>query len=235
MLSIEKINVFYGDLQVLWDVSLKINEGEIVALVGANGAGKTTLLRTISGLLRPRAGLIKFFDENLTNLEPHEVAAKGIAHVMEGKRVFPNLTVEENLKMGAYLPQAWVRRNETFEIVYNLFPILKERKKQLAGTLSGGEQQMLVIGRALMSRPKLLLLDEPSLGIAPKVVLTIFQTIKKINEAEKITILLVEQNVRHSLELSSRAYVLENGKIVLEGSSAELLDNPHVKKAYLGR
>lgn len=235
MLEVDKISAAYGDLQVLRDVSLKVSQGELVSVVGSNGAGKTTLLRTISGLLYPKEGQIKFLDKDISTLKPHKRAALGIAHVMEGRRLFSNLTVEENLKMGAYLSQAWRKRGETFEIVYNLFPILKERRKQLAGTLSGGEQQMLAIGRALMLRPKLLLLDEPSLGIAPKLALSIFDTIKKINETEKVAILLIEQNVLLSLELSKRAYVIENGRIVLKGTSEELLNDPQVKKAYLGR
>ncbi|MEM2103764.1 MAG: ABC transporter ATP-binding protein [Candidatus Bathyarchaeia archaeon] len=235
MLEVEKVSAAYGDLQVLREVSVKVSEGELISVVGSNGAGKTTLLRTISGLLYPKDGRIKFLENDVSTLKPYKRAALGIAHVMEGRRLFPNLTVEENLKMGAYLPQAWRKRDETSEIVYDLFPRLKERQKQLAGTLSGGEQQMLAIGRALMLRPKLLLLDEPSLGIAPKLALSIFETIKKINEAEKVAILLVEQNVHLSLQLSKRAYVIENGRIVLEGTSDELLKNPQVKKAYLGK
>lgn len=234
MLKVENINVAYGELQVLWDVSLEVSQGEIVAIIGSNGAGKTTLLRTIGGLLKPKNGKINFLNKDITNLEAYKRAALGIAHVMEGRRLFPHLTVEDNLKMGAYLPEAWKKRRESFEIVYNLFPILKKRRKQLAGTLSGGEQQMLAIGRALMLRPKMLLLDEPSLGLAPKISLLIFDIIKKINETENVTILLVEQNVYHSLALSTRAYVIENGRIVMEGTSNEILNNPHVKKAYLG-
>lgn len=234
MLKVENINVAYGELQVLWDVSLEVSQGEIVAIIGSNGAGKTTLLRTIGGLLKPKNGKINFLNKDITNLEAYKRAALGIAHVMEGRRLFPYLTVEDNLKMGAYLPEAWKKRSESFEIVYNLFPILKKRRKQLAGTLSGGEQQMLAIGRALMLRPKMLLLDEPSLGLAPKISLLIFDIVKKINETENVTILLVEQNVYHSLALSTRAYVIENGRIVMEGTSDEILNNPHVKKAYLG-
>lgn len=235
MLEVEKVSAAYGDLQVLRSVSLKVSEGELVSVIGSNGAGKTTLLRTISGQLYPREGRVKFFDQDISTLKPHKRAALGIAHVMEGRRLFPNLTVEENLKMGAYLRRAWEKRDETFEIVFNLFPRLKERRSQLAGTLSGGEQQMLAIGRALMLRPKLLLLDEPSLGIAPKLAASIFDTVKKINDVEKVAILLVEQNVLASLKLSKRAYVIENGRIVLEGTPEELLKNPKVKEAYLGR
>lgn len=235
MLIVENLDAAYGDLQVLWSVSLNVQKGEFVSIIGSNGAGKTTLLKTISGMLMPKGGKIKFFDQDITLLEPHKRASLGIGHVMEGRRLFPYLTVEENLKMGAYLKEAWEKREETLELVFELFPRLKERRKQRAGTLSGGEQQMLAIGRALMLRPKLLLLDEPSLGIAPKLALSIFDVIKKINDYEGVTILLVEQNVHMALNLSKRSYVLENGKIVLEGSSEELLKNPHVKKAYLGR
>ncbi|NHV97895.1 MAG: ABC transporter ATP-binding protein [Thaumarchaeota archaeon] len=235
MLEVENIDAAYGSLQVLWDVSLKISEGEMVSVIGSNGAGKTTLLRTIGGLLYPKKGRIKFFNNDITTSKPTVRAAHGIAHVMEGRRLFPQLTVEENLKMGAYLSEAWKKRHETIETVFELFPRLKERRKQLAGTLSGGEQQMLAIGRALMMRPKLLLLDEPSLGIAPKLALSIFDTIKKINYREKTAILLVEQNVYLSLQLTQRAYVIENGRIVLEGMSEKLLENPEVKKSYLGK
>jgi branched-chain amino acid transport system ATP-binding protein len=234
MLEVEKVNAGYGDLQVLWEVTMKVSKGEIVSVIGSNGAGKTTLLRTISGIIYPKSGRIIFCDKDVTRLKPHKRAAMGIGHVMEGKRLFPHLTVEENLKMGAYLPHAWIKREETLQIVYELFPILKERRKQMAGTLSGGEQQMLAIARTLMLRPKLLLLDEPSLGVAPKVTLQIFDTIKKINELEGIAILLVEQNTHLALQISTRAYVIENGRLVLEGSSEEIMNNAYVKKAYLG-
>lgn len=233
MLEVKGINVSYGDLQVLWDLSLIIKKGEIVSIVGANGAGKTTLLKTISGLLRPSTGIISFLDKRIDHLPPHKVAEEGIAHVMEGRRLFPEMTVQENLEMGAFPKKAWEKRNETMDLIFNMFPRLKERKNQLAGTLSGGEQQMLAIGRALMSRPQLLMLDEPSLGLAPKIVLEVFKTLKQIND-EGTTILLVEQNVRHSLSVSTRGYVLENGRIVLEGTGEDLLKNPHVKKAFLG-
>ncbi|MCC6042374.1 MAG: ABC transporter ATP-binding protein [Candidatus Verstraetearchaeota archaeon] len=234
MLEVEKVNAGYGDLQVLWDVTMKVSKGEIVTVIGSNGAGKTTLLRTISGIIYPKSGRIIFCDKDVTRLKPHKRAAMGIGHVMEGKRLFPHLTVEENLKMGAYLPHAWIKREETLQIVYELFPILKERRKQIAGTLSGGEQQMLAIARTLMLRPKLLLLDEPSLGVAPRVTLQIFDTIKKINELEGIAILLVEQNTHLALQISTRAYVIENGRLVLEGPSEEIMNNAYVKKAYLG-
>jgi branched-chain amino acid transport system ATP-binding protein len=234
LLEVEKVNAGYGDLQVLWEVTMKVSKGEIVSVIGSNGAGKTTLLRTIGGIIYPKSGRIIFCDEDVTRLKPHKRAAMGIGHVMEGRRLFPHLTVEENLKMGAYLPHAWNKREETLQIVYELFPILKERRKQVAGTLSGGEQQMLAIARTLMLRPKLLLLDEPSLGVAPKVTLQLFDTIKKINELEGIAILLVEQNTHLALQISTRAYVIENGRLVLEGSSEEIINNAYVKKAYLG-
>ncbi len=233
MLVVKGINVFYGDLQALWDVSFKVNKGEMVALVGSNGAGKTTTLKTISGLLNPRPGAISFLDKRIDKLPPHKIVELGIAHVPEGRGLFPLMTVIENLKIGAFTPQAWRKMDETLEWIFQLFPILKERKNQLAGTLSGGEQQMLAIGRGLMSRPKLLMLDEPSLGLAPKIVLSLFKLIEEINK-EGVTILLVEQNVRQALELVDRGYVLETGKIVLEGRGKELIENEHVKKAYLG-
>lgn len=233
MLEVDKLNVSYGDVQVLWDISLKINEGEVVTVVGANGAGKTTLLRTISGLLRPRSGSISFFGKRLDILPPHKIAEEGIAQVMEGRRLFPQMSVRENLELGAYTKEAWRKLKESMELVFDLYPRLKEREKQLAGTLSGGEQQMLAIGRALMSRPKLLMLDEPSQGLAPKIVQEMFQTMNRIKDEEGTTILLVEQNVYQSLLVSDRGYVLENGKIVLEDSGKKLLSNPLVKKAYL--
>lgn len=233
MLEVDKINVAYGDVQVLWDVSLKVDKGEVVAVVGANGSGKTTLLRTISGLMKPLSGSIKFLGKNLEAFPPHKIAEVGIAQVMEGRRLFPQMTVRENLELGAYTKAAWEKREETIKFVFDVFPRLKEREKQLAGTLSGGEQQMLAIGRALMSRPKLLMLDEPSMGLAPKLVLEVFDTVKRIKE-EGTTILLVEQNVYNSLLISDRGYVLENGKIILEDTGKNLLNNPMVKKAYLG-
>jgi branched-chain amino acid transport system ATP-binding protein len=233
MLEVNKINVFYGDAQALWDVTFKVDKGEIVTIVGANGAGKSTTLKTIGGVLRPRPGEITFLGKRIDALPAHKTVEEGIAHIMEGRRLFPYMTVQENLELGAYNPKAWMKRKETLEWVYELFPILKERKDQLAGTLSGGEQQMLAIGRGLMSMPKLLMLDEPSLGLAPKLVMQVFDIIKKINE-QGITILLVEQNVQHALTLADRGYVLENGRIAMEGTGEELLKNPHVKKVYLG-
>jgi len=233
LLSVDKINVFYGDLQALWEVSFNVEKGEIVTIVGSNGAGKSTTLRTISGLLRPRTGSIQFLGETLEKIPPHGIVKLGVAHIPEGRRLFPLYSVMENLKMGAYTRKQIEKKDETLEWVFKLFPILKERRNQAAGTLSGGEQQMLAIGRGLMSRPKLLMLDEPSLGLAPKLVLTLFDLVRKINE-EGITVLLVEQNVRHALHLAHRAYVLETGRVVLEGEGDELMDNEHVKKAYLG-
>lgn len=233
MLEVNKINVFYGDAQALWDLSFKVDEGEIVTIVGSNGAGKTTTLKTISGILRPRSGSITFLGKRLDKTPAHKIVEEGIAHIMEGRKLFPYMTVLENLELGAYHPGAWEKREETLEWIYELFPILKERKKQLAGTLSGGEQQMLAVGRGLMSKPKLLMLDEPSLGLAPKLVLLVFDTVKRINE-EGVTILLVEQNVHHALMLAKRGYVLETGRITLEGAGEELLENPYIKKAYLG-
>jgi branched-chain amino acid transport system ATP-binding protein len=233
MLEVKNIDVFYGDAQALWDVSFKVEKGEIVAIVGGNGAGKTTTLRTISGLLHPTSGTIEFFGERIDESPPHVIIGKGIAHIPEGRELFPFLTVLENLKVGSYIKEAKSRREETLKWVFQLFPRLEERKNQLAGTLSGGEMQMLAIGRGLMSRPKLLMLDEPSLGLAPKLVLTVFEIVKKLHE-EGITILIVEQNVGHTLELADRAYVLETGHITLQGTGKQLLNNPHIKKAYLG-
>ncbi|MCL6447214.1 MAG: ABC transporter ATP-binding protein [Armatimonadetes bacterium] len=233
MLKVENIDVAYGDLQVLWDVSFTVQEGELLALLGANGAGKTTILNTISGLLRPRRGSIRFLGEEISRVPGHKLAELGIAHVPEGRRLFPEMTVKENLEMGSLSPEAKKKRKETMEWVYTLFPILKERQNQEAGTLSGGQQQMLAIGRGLMALPKLLMLDEPSLGLSPLLVSQVFEIIQDINRQE-ITVLLVEQNVMHVLKMCSRAYVLENGRLVLQGSGPELLNNQHVKEAYLG-
>jgi branched-chain amino acid transport system ATP-binding protein len=233
MLSVEGLNVFYGLAQALWDVSLQVNRGEIVSIIGSNGAGKSTTLKTIAGLLRPKSGSIKFDGSELSRTPPHKIIEKGIALVPEGRWLFPVMTVQENLELGAYTKEARRHLRDRFEEVFNLFPILKERRKQLAGTLSGGEQQMLAIARALMSRPKLLMLDEPSLGLAPSIVRKVFEVIERINEGG-VAILLVEQNVHHALNISDRGYVLENGRIALSGRSDELLENEHVKKAYLG-
>jgi len=233
MFEVNNINVFYGDLQALWNVSFKVEKGEVVVIVGSNGAGKTTILKTISGLLHPKSGMINFSGNRIEKDPPHKIVNLGIAQIPEGRHLFPYMTVLENLEVGSYTSRAREKKNETIEWVYQLFPILKERKSQLAGTLSGGERQMLAVGRGLMSRPKLLMLDEPSLGLAPKLVLQVFDIVKKVNE-EGVTILLVEQNVRHALEIANRAYVLETGKITLEGTGKKLLVSDHVKKAFLG-
>lgn len=233
MLEIKNINVSYGDLEVLQDISLKVEEGEFVAIIGSNGAGKSTTLKTISGLLKPSQGSITFLGERIDKLPPHRIVEKGIAHAPEGRQIFPKMTVIENLEMGAYTPPARRNKEKNLERVFELFPILKERRKQLAETLSGGEQQMLAIGRALMSNPKLLLLDEPSVGLAPRIVAEVFELVKKINETGT-SILCAEQNVMQILSVSKRAYVIETGKIVNEGSSKKLLQSPEIKKAYLG-
>jgi branched-chain amino acid transport system ATP-binding protein len=233
MLKVSGIDVFYGDLQVLWDISFEVKEKEILVLVGANGAGKSTTIRTVSSLLTPRKGSIEFNGTRLDRSPPHRVIEHGIVHVPEGRRLFSQMSVEENLIMGTLHGEAKKKRFTTMERVYQLFPRLRERKKQLAGTLSGGEQQMLAVGRGLMSLPKLMMFDEPSLGLAPILVQEIFQMVRRTNE-EGVTVLLVEQNVRQTLAMCHRAYVLENGRIVLEGSGQALMANEHVKEAYLG-
>jgi branched-chain amino acid transport system ATP-binding protein len=233
MLKINQINVSYGDVQVLWEVSFEVKEKEILVLIGANGAGKSTTLRTISGLLHPSKGSIEFKGTRLDQIPDHKVIEQGIAHVPEGRRLFPEMTVEENLIMGSLSPKAKSRRLQTLKEVYGLFPRLEERRKQLSRTLSGGEQQMCAIARGLMALPDLLLLDEPSLGLSPILVHDIFQIVERINQ-EGVTVLLVEQNVKHTLSICHRAYVLENGRVVMEGTGKELLDNPHVREAYLG-
>jgi len=233
MLKVNGIDVFYGDLQVLWEVSFEVKEKEILVLVGANGAGKSTTIRTISSLLTPRKGSIEFNGTRLDRSPPYRMIEHGIVHVPEGRRLFPQMSVEENLIMGTLHGEAKTKRFNTMERVYQLFPRLRERKKQLAGTLSGGEQQMLAVGRGLMSLPKLMMFDEPSLGLAPILVQDIFRIIRKINE-EGVTVLLVEQNVRQTLAMCHRAYVLENGRVVLEGTGQALMANQHVKEAYLG-
>jgi len=233
LLEVSAISVAYGDVRVLHRVSLRVEAGEIVSLLGANGAGKTTTLRAISGLIPVQEGAVTFEGRPLTGLSPSRIVERGIAHVPEGRQLFTNMTVEENLEMGAYLPQAKMARAETLARVLELFPRLGERQRQVAGTLSGGEQQMVAIGRALMSRPRLLVLDEPSLGLAPIVVKSIFETVKRIN-ADGTTVLLVEQNLAESLRLSDRGYVLETGKIAMEGRGTDLLADPHTRKAFLG-
>jgi len=233
MLEVSNIDTFYGGIQALWGVSLSIDEAEIVALVGANGAGKTTFVNTISGLLRPASGSAQFLGKRIDGLTPHAIVELGISHVPEARRLFPDMSVRENLEMGAYPQRAWKQKEETLEQVYQVFPRLKERAGQLARTLSGGEQQMVAMGRGLMSRPKLCIFDEPSSGLAPKLVLEVFRVIESLRE-QGLTVLLIEQNVRHTLEIADRAYVLENGRVVLEGACDKLLQSDHVRKAYLG-
>ena len=232
-LELSGIDVAYGDLPALRGVTLVVEAGETLSVVGANGAGKTTMLRTISGLLRPRRGEVRFEGERIDRLPCHRVVERGVVHVPEGRKVFPSLAVRENLELGSYPRAARAHRADSLERVFSLFPRLRERAGQAAGTLSGGEQQMLAIGRALMARPTLLMLDEPSLGLAPLIVTEIFRTIDAIHRAG-VTVLLVEQNTRQALALSRRGYVLENGRVVLVGTGAELLGNEHVKRAYLG-
>jgi branched-chain amino acid transport system ATP-binding protein len=233
MLKVESIDVYYGDLQVLWEVSFEVREKEIVVLVGANGAGKSTTLKTISGLLRPRKGTIEFDGLRLDQTPADRIIGSGVVHVPEARRLFVEMSVEENLIMGSLSPAARSKRSETLNWVYGLFPRLQERRKQAAGTLSGGEQQMCAIGRGLMALPRVLMFDEPSLGLAPILVQNVFDIIKLINK-EGVTILLVEQNVRQTLAFCNRAYVLENGRVVLQGEGRELMTNNYVKEAYLG-
>ena len=234
MLEVRGLEVGYGELTILRDVSLNVREGELVAIVGANGSGKTTLLRTIAGLIQPRKGEIVYEGKRIEFLPPHDRADLGIVYIPEGRRPFPYLTVEENLELGGFNTRARGKIRENLEFVYSLFPVLRERRRQLAITLSGGEQQMLAIARGLMAMPKFMMLDEPSLGLAPKITLTVFEVIKRLHEEQKLTVMLAEQNVKYALELADRAYVLETGQIVMEGAGRELLRNEHVKKAYLG-
>lgn len=234
MLAVKGLDVYYGDVQALNAISFDVHEGEMVALIGANGAGKTTLLRTISGLLRPRRGEIFFAGPRIDHAAPHHIVAAGLAHVPEGRKLFPEMMVLENLEIGAMTPRAKANRRATLETVFSMFPRLAERKTQKAGTLSGGEQQMLALGRALMAQPRMLLLDEPSQGLAPLIVEQIFHVVETINREKQMAILIVEQNVTRTLKMVHRGYVIENGRIVLEGESAALLVNPDVKKAYLG-
>ena len=234
MLSVKDLVVHYGAISALGGVSFNIEAGRIVTLIGANGAGKTTTLRTISGLLRAKSGGISFHGEDITRLPPHKIVARGLCHVPEGRMIFSNLTVDENLAMGAYLQDDKAKIAKNRDYVFGIFPRLKERLTQAAGTLSGGEQQMLAIGRAIMGEPKLLMLDEPSLGIAPKLISTIFEKIVEINRDRGTTILLVEQNANLALEISHDAYVLETGRVVMQGPSADLRKNPELKAAYLG-
>jgi branched-chain amino acid transport system ATP-binding protein len=233
MLEVCDVATAYGKAQALWDVCLEVHEAEIVALVGSNGAGKTTLLNTITGLASPVSGSVQFLGRRIDGLPPHAIVQLGISHVPEGGKVFPDMTVRENLEMGAYPMRAWKLKQETAEQVYQVFPLLKERERQLARTLSGGERQMLAMGRGLMSRPRLCIFDEPSYGLAPLLVAEIFRVIRDLRD-QGITVLLIEQNVRHSLEIADRAYVLENGRVCLEGAGDELLQSDYVRQAYLG-
>jgi branched-chain amino acid transport system ATP-binding protein len=233
VLEIKNIDVSYGDVQVIWDLSCTVKQGEVVALIGANGAGKSTTLKTVSGILRPKKGGIFFENQPIHTIEPYRLIEMGIAHVPEARRLFVEMSVDENMDMGSLKGEARKERAKSKEMVYDLFPRLRERVYQPSGTLSGGEQQMVAIARGIMSKPKLLMLDEPSLGLAPILVREIFNTIKKICK-EGMTVLIVEQNVKQTLTISDRAYVLENGRATLEGTGADLLDNPHVQAAYLG-
>lgn len=233
MLTVENINVYYGVIHALKDISFQVNEGEIVALIGANGAGKTTTLQTVSGMLSAKSGSIRFQDQEISRMPEYKIVKQGISHVPEGRRMFSNLTVLENLKMGAYTRKDKQEINNSLEMVYERFPRLKERTRQLAGTLSGGEQQMLAMGRALMANPRILLLDEPSMGLSPLLVSEIFDIIQEINK-QGVTILLVEQNAKKALSIANRAYVLETGRIVKEDDAQALLHDEAIKKAYLG-
>jgi len=233
ILEVEQIAAAYGQVRALWDVSFVVREGEIATLLGANGAGKTTTMRVVSGLLRPLAGTVRFAGRPIHQLQPPRIVEAGIVQIPEGRRLWPRMTVLENLELGAYSPGARTRREETLAWVLSLFPRLAERRTQLAGTLSGGEQQMLAIGRGLMSRPRLLMLDEPSLGLAPILVQEVFRIVRRIN-GEGVTVLLVEQNVRQALEVAHRGYVLETGRVTRSGSAADLLQDPEIKRAYLG-
>ena len=233
LLTIENLEVFYGVINAIKGISFEVNEGEIIALIGANGAGKTTILNTITGLVPAKSGSIKFEDKDLLKTPAHKIVSMGIAHVPEGRRIFQQLTVFENLKLGAYTRKDKKEIADTLELVYERFPRLKERRTQIAGTLSGGEQQMLAMGRALMSHPKIILMDEPSMGLSPIFVNEIFDIIKEVSESGT-TVLLVEQNAKKALSIANRAYVLETGKIVLSGDAHELMNNDSVKKAYLG-
>ena len=234
MLSVSDLDVFYGDAQALSDISLEVPNGELVALIGANGAGKSSLIRAIAGMQAPRAGTITFRGQDITGKDSHAVASLGIGQVAEGRQIFSSLTVQENLEVGALLPRARGNAKQSMQEVFALFPRLAERRRQVAGTMSGGEQQMLAIGRCLMSCPELILFDEPSLGLAPRVVQEVFHTIRLLNEDRGITVLLVEQNVAASLRLARHAYVLENGRIVMQGRGADLLHDDRVRQAYLG-
>ena len=234
MLSVSDLDLFYGDAQALAGISLEVPSGELVALIGANGAGKSSLIRAIAGMERPRAGKISFRGQDITGTDSHVTAGLGIGQVAEGRQIFPSLTVQENLEVGALLARARGHAKQSMQEVFALFPRLAERRRQTAGTMSGGEQQMLAIGRCLMSRPELILFDEPSLGLAPRVVQEVFHAIRTLNEERRLTVLLVEQNVASSLRLARHAYVLENGRIVMQGRGEDLLHDDRVREAYLG-
>lgn len=233
MLELENVSAAYGMVQILREVSFQVKEKEILSIIGPNGAGKTTLVKTIMGLLHPTSGTIRFKDENIEKLSPYQIVKKGLTMIPEGREIFPRMTIEENLMLGAYTIDAKDKVKESKERVYQIFPVLKKKEKSLAQTLSGGEQQMLVICRSLMCNPQLLILDEPSLGLAPIIVEKVLDTVRTIND-EGVTVLLVEQNIHDSLNVADRGYVLEEGKIILEGKSRELLSNSHIKEVYLG-
>jgi len=233
MLEIKNIDAFYGKTQALYDVSIRVNQAEIVALIGSNGAGKTTTLNAISGLLRPASGSIEFLGEKITGRKTFSIVEKGICHIPEGRRPFADMSVRENLEMGAYLPRVWKNREKALEQIFAVFPVLEKKQNLLARALSGGEQQMLVMGRGMMSNPKLCMIDEPSSGLAPILIAEIFRIVQTLRD-QGMTILLIEQNVRHSLEIADRGYVIENGRVVLEGKGKDLLGDDMVKKAYLG-
>jgi len=233
MLQVDGLSASYGRVQVLWDLSIKVDEGEFVALIGANGAGKTTLLKTISGVMRPDSGTITFMGKRIDKLSPSAIVGLGLSHIPESRKLFTDMSIRENLEMGAYARRSWKDRRKTMEQVFELFPVLKERSGQLARTLSGGEQQMLAMGRGLMSQPKMCVIDEPSNGLAPRIVTEVFGILKSLHN-QGITILLVEQNVRQTLTIADRAYVLENGHLALEGACKFLAETDHVRKAYLG-
>jgi branched-chain amino acid transport system ATP-binding protein len=233
MLQVDGLSSGYGKVQVLWDLCLKVEEGEFVALVGANGAGKTTLLKVISGVMRPSTGSVTFLDKRIDTMNPNDIVNMGLSHIPESRKLFTDMSIRENLEMGAYPRRSWRERQATMKWVFELFPRLEERAGQLARTLSGGEQQMLAMGRGLMSKPKMVLVDEPSNGLAPKVVSEVFEILQSLHK-EGITILLVEQNVRQTLAIADRAYVLENGRLALEGTCSFLRESDHVRKAYLG-
>lgn len=234
MLKISDLKFNYGEIEVLHGISLNVEEGEIVALVGANAAGKSTLIKTISGIARPKSGSIKFEGQELVGMLPEKIVDLGVVQIPEGRRLFPYMSILENLEMGAYNPHARAKKSENLEKVYEMLPLLAERKSHMASSLSGGQQQMLAIGRAIMADPKILVLDEPTIGLAPQMVEQTFSIVKRINKESGISVLIVEQHVKHALEMANRGYVIENGNIVMEGKSEEILNNEYLRKAYLG-